>query len=484
MILVSIGLLARHAQGVKPGDEYPEMAPNGVWTWYGEPKAFYHDGEHEKTYVGWITSGGGDVMVGSYNHADGTIESSVLHEKLENDDHDHPSIVIRPDGHVLAFYSRHNGDTLFYRISRRPEDITEWREEMTIPLTTNCTYPNVLQLPGEGNRMYVFYRGKPMFNTSDDGGETWTQPNRWASGVAAGYIKYCTNGNDEIHFASEKSHRRKGGNIFYACYKGGSFYRVDGTKIKDLADGELNSSQMEVIYDQGIQQDHASVWDIALDNLGRPVIVYARGLQNYEGHSYWYLRWDGSAWVRHKIVDAGSGLVTGNECGFSGGLTLDHANPGVVYLARNEKVGEEYTPHEIERWETKDGGQTWSSVAITRNSSKKNQRPCVPRGNTNGEVGLVWLYGPYKGLANYETTVRYTNTIDYTTFLRDSRERKPCVLSTETRGGSHTGSVFDLRGRTIGSEIGFQRPEKKDAASIRVRRWSRGREIETDCSLK
>jgi hypothetical protein len=108
----------------------------------------------------------------------------------------------------------------------------------------------------------------------------------------------------------------------------------------------------------------------------------------------------------------------GGEGGFAGGITLDHENPNVIYMSRQLLTLKDKTfnvtdstqisrirdttyavvdsTHELDKWVTKDGGVSWDSIPITRNSPKKNTRPCVPRGHREGgKIGLMWMYGDY-----------------------------------------------------------------------------------------
>ena len=61
-------------------------------------------------------------------------------------------------------------------------------------------------------------------------------------------------------------------------------------------------------------------------------------------------------------------------------------NPNVIYLSRQiEGV------FEIERWETTDGGKTWSQEMITQNSEYDQVRPYIPRGLTKQDPEIVLL---------------------------------------------------------------------------------------------
>jgi len=49
-----------------PGANFSQITSNGIWTWYGEPKAVYYEGVHKRTYMGWL-SNTGTVAVGYYD---------------------------------------------------------------------------------------------------------------------------------------------------------------------------------------------------------------------------------------------------------------------------------------------------------------------------------------------------------------------------------------------------------------------------------
>jgi len=59
----------------------------------------------------------------------------------------------------------------------------------------------------------------------------------------------------------------------------------------------------------------------------------------------------------------------------SGGATLDHEDPGIVYLSRRSGAF-----HQVEAWFTPDNGRTWRSRAITADASHYSIRPVTPRG--------------------------------------------------------------------------------------------------------
>ena len=100
-----------------------------------------------------------------------------------------------------------------------------------------------------------------------------------------------------------------------------------------------------------------------------------------------YIRWTGTSWFKKTLLDAGT---TWEGRRIASGITLDHENPSIVYLAR--RMGST----QLDKWVTTDSGTTWDTTAITRGSAKKNCRPCVPRGHKEGgNAQLIWLYGDY-----------------------------------------------------------------------------------------
>jgi hypothetical protein len=112
-----------------------EFSRSGAWSWFGDPRAVYYQGVHRRTYVGWV-DGGGDVQVASYDHDTGVRVVATLKANFQVDDHASPSLLLRPDGHLLAFWSAHIGGGMYYRRSTLPEDISAWEPERTVPTNT------------------------------------------------------------------------------------------------------------------------------------------------------------------------------------------------------------------------------------------------------------------------------------------------------------------------------------------------------------
>lgn len=383
----------------------------GGWSWFGDPRAVTYTAQHTRTYIGRV-SPQGDVTVASYDHATRATAVAVLHPALQRDDHVNPSLQVRPDGRLVAFYSRHNGPSLFYRVSSNPEDVTSWGPEESVPtnsavppggVSRGYTYPNPLRLPSEA-ATYLFWRGadyQPTFSLQADGSTAWAD----ARGLIQvpgerPYVKYDSNGRDTIDFAFTNAHPREDPdvNVYHARYRTGRVERADGTKLADVGTA-ISPAVADKVFDG---PENAWVHDVAEDSSGRPVIVFA-SFPSPTDHRYHYARWTGSAWDVHQITPAGGSIsANGREPQYSGGITLDHEDPSHVYLSR--QVGNAW---EIEAWTTSDGGTTWTSQAVTSGSSDKNVRPVSPRGLVplNSGLSIIWLRGAYDSYVTYQTSL-------------------------------------------------------------------------------
>jgi len=385
-----------------------ELNPSGAWCWFGDPRAVYYVGAHRRTYVGWV-DGVGDVQVASYDHDTGERVVTTVKAKFQIDDHANPSLLVRPDGHLMVFWSAHSGGTMYYRRTTSPEDISSWEPQRTVPTNTagtwGYTYPNPLQLSAEGNRIWLLWRGgnfNPTFSTSDDG-LSWA-PARTLISVPGQrpYVKVASNGVDTFHLAFTEGHPRSlVTSIYYARYRAGSFYHANGSLIEPASKLPFTPAQADKVYDAAAHGGvKAWIHDVAFDSAGRPIVVFATFPSNTD-HRYHYARWTGTGWVDHEFVRAG-GSMSGDpaEPNYSGGVTLDHANPSRVFLAR--QVGGIF---EIQVYRTTDGGHTWVSRVVTASSGRGNYRPVRPRGQPGTDMDIVWMRGGYPSFTDYRTAI-------------------------------------------------------------------------------
>jgi hypothetical protein len=426
------------------------LVDNGAWCWFQDPRVVYYD---NNTYIGNVNSTG-DIIITKADQITQTVSSYTLHVALQVDDHANPSILILPDHRLMVFYSAHNGSSIYYRISTNPEDISSWGVEQSVETNTTglhgYSYPNVVQLSGEGNKIYLFWRGgdwEPTFSTTTD--LTSWAPAKDLINVPGQrpYVKYVSNGTDEIAFTFGDAHPTDPevttDSIYFAYYKNGNFYKADGTLIGNMSSLPLATSSVDKVYDSVATGIKAWVWDIALNQSGNPVIVYAT-FPSTTDHRYRYAVWNGTVWVDNEITAAGRHIDGESEPYYSGGIALDHDNPSVVYLSR--QVNGQF---EIEKWTTENNGVSWASQSITSNSSVKNVRPVVPRGHAGDSPAVVWMAGQYTDYTNYNTSITSSPTLTTTTTTTITFGNSEAHVLTPSLSSSSNSSFYVYYGNQI-----------------------------------
>src|SRR5262245_25749678 len=81
---------------------------NGGWCWFMDPRAVVDDGRIVVGTTAGTTGDGslaGDIDVTSFDLITRTSQTFTLHEELQSDDHDSPSLLVLPDGRYLAMYT-------------------------------------------------------------------------------------------------------------------------------------------------------------------------------------------------------------------------------------------------------------------------------------------------------------------------------------------------------------------------------------------
>lgn len=359
-----------------------------------DPRAVAKDGT---TYFGYCSGDDGNACVRSITGGVVSAET-VLASALDTpaDDHAAPSLLIRPDGRIVAFYTPGDGPTLACRISTSPGDISAFGSPITINTASAGginTYSQPILIDGT---IHLFFRNTtpaPEFDwsvvSSTDGGATWSSKTtimRQGLGRRS-YWKIAQDG-DRIHFAVANGHpmHDTDTSIFH-FYWDGTYRLSDGTP---MGSPPFDSSDMTPVYDGTTTR--AWVWDIAIDD-GDPRIVFAT-FPSTADIRYQYATWDGAAWSVDEIAAAGGHISNGAEPYYAGGVVIDRLDPRVVYASR--QVSGQW---EMFRYATPDDGATWSPLALTSASSDKNIRP-VPVAGSDG-LRVVWMVGTYAVYTDY-----------------------------------------------------------------------------------
>jgi hypothetical protein len=407
---------------------------NGAYSWFMDERVIVHAG---KLLVGSVRSSDrgykwdengelGAVEVSVMDLDSGATRVVVLDEPFEQDDHDGPSLHVRPDGRVLAIYSRHAVERkAFSRISTS-DDLLQWGPRHTFVTPgqdkrfagDNVTYSNPWQPPAEGGRIYNFFRcvsHQQNWATSDDGGETWAYGGMFLRGHQgyAPYFKYAADNHSTLWFIGTEDHPRNFDNGVYAGFVGaGQIHHCDGRVHAPLSRTTEKSGDiwdLTCVY-RGDADHVAWVIDLHLGRDGRPVCLFStqrdgRGLPRNEGgfdHRYHYARWDGARWIEHEIAFAGTRLYEGED-DYTGLAAIDPQDTNVVFISTDADpvTGQPLVSradgkrhHEIFRGVTGDDGATWTWTAVTRDSDADNLRPLVPIWNDR-RTALVWMRGSY-----------------------------------------------------------------------------------------
>ena len=418
---------------------------DGGWCWFQDERVIVDGG---KLIIGSVAAGTrnlehrGDIDVATYDLTSGRASVFALHhsdsaeEKQQwYDDHNSPAFLVRPDGRIIAMYTRHGAEAkIYYRISTRSHDATAWGEERVFVPSgkSRVTYTN-LHLLGRENggkgRIYDFYRGfdgsfKPSWAWSDDFGETWSAGKLFID-VATKfrhrpYVKYASDGTDSVHIAYTEGSPAEFENtsIYHIVYRAGMLYRSDGTQIRSLNPG-LKAPEEGTRVFRGDRDNVAWISDIHLDGQGQPFLVFSVKKDGAgkppgvggEDFRYHYARWTGKQWTQHEIAYAGSKLYR-EEDDYTGNICLDPQEPGTVYISTNadpvtgkplasKADGERHW--ELYRGTTRDEVK-WRWKKLTRDSTADNIRPVVPIWKSN-QRAVLWLEGKMRGYTDYDFRV-------------------------------------------------------------------------------
>ena len=410
---------------------------NGAYSWFSDERVIVHRG---KLLVGSVRSSDRGYRYGDLPaHEIGACELTVwdlasgqrdvvqLRTPFEQDDHNAPALHVRPDGRVVAIYTRHSVERrVFCRVSAS-DDLRTWGPEVVIETPgedappcsgDNATYANPWQPPAEDGRLYNFFRclhHQQNWVFSEDQGATWSYGGMFLRGHQgyAPYFKYAPHGTDTLYFVGTEDHPRNFDNSVYAGFvRDRTIHQSDGTLFAPLSTTTEKSGDiwdLTRVY-RGDADHVAWVIDLHVDGGGHPVCVFStqrdgRGLPRGQGgtdHRYHYARFDGSRWIEHEIAYAGTRLYPGED-DYTGLAALDPQDTSQVYISTDAHptTGEPLVSaadgrrhHELFHGVTPDGGATWRWSPLTQDSTVDHLRPLVPVWSDN-RVALIWMRGLY-----------------------------------------------------------------------------------------
>ncbi len=412
--------------GVKNGWSQGVVADEGAWCWFADPRATHYQNEAgtiNATFIGYIDVHG-NVKATQYDWLKHRKTDVLIRSYFQPDDHNNPTFIVLPDERVMIFYTRHTDEPkIWYRISKRPGDITQLGDEKYLATANNTTYPSPFILSDDPDHIYLCWRGINWHPTIarltmpddkdyckfDFGPKQIVQ-----STGARPYAKYQSNGRDKIYVSYTTGHPDNEQpdwlyfNVIDINKGNGPILRdLNGNKLSVIQEGVFNVNKSEAYansYPATIVDRAANVrnwvWQITLDSEEHPVVAYPHIDNAKTTHVYWYARWNGEAWKNTWVQYGGHAFHQNwntTEMCYSGGMAIDPEHINDLYLSIPTKDGkyDKNGVYEIWKYVIDDEGKVASSEQITKDSPKNNSRPYVIPGTKNSPLRLVWMQGDY-----------------------------------------------------------------------------------------
>lgn len=400
------------------------------WCWYQDPRAIIHQ---DQLIIGGISGNSGDIRVSVFDLKTNKVKGQVvLDAAFKLDDHNAPVFYLRPDNRLVAKWADHGRENMhYYRISE-PGDYLTWGElkvhqhpfDKGGNYWGGVTYMNLYSIENQ-DRLYNFFRLgldlNPYFYYSDDHGTTWQGFTHFIQDEVPGrhrpYVRYTQQSENSIGINFTDAHPRDYGNsLYYATFDGLSFYRADGSKIKDLSAEPLSTNEVEKIYQgseilkkpEGYGSVPNSAWTVDLETNAeqQPYLGYSV-YQKDNDIRFRLAHFNGDKWVDREIAYAGNYLYK-KESSYSGLLALDPEQPENIVIASdvNPKTGHQTGgKHEIyiSTVSAEDNVETINWLPVTQNSKVRNIRPTIVAGE--GYKVVMWMHGQFNHFEDYDTNI-------------------------------------------------------------------------------
>ena len=399
------------------------VSDEGAWCWFADSRALFYKGV---AYVGYIDVHGNVKAAQMTVGTDGVRqkEEVLVRSYFQPDDHNNPTFLVLPDERIMIFYTRHTDEAkIWYRISRKPLDITQLGEEKYLATQNNTTYPSPFIMSDDPDHIYLCWRGinwhptiarLTMPDANDNCRFDFGPKQIVQSTGARPYAKYHSNGKDKIYLCYTTGHPDNEQpnwlyfNVIDVNKGNGPLLRdINGKQLSDIAKGTFavnKTNGYASSYPATVVDNTAGirnwVWQIALDKQEHPVIAFTHIDDAKTTHVYWYGRWTGSEWKRTWVQYGGHAFHqnwNSTERCYSGGMALDPDNVNDLYLSIPTKNGvyQKDGVYEIWKYTIGDDGSVGSSVQVTHNSQKNNMRPFVMPGAKDSKLRLLWMNGDY-----------------------------------------------------------------------------------------
>lgn len=362
---------------------------------------------HKRIYYTSVDTYGG-TSVACVNGFDKRAWKTVLKRMLndgEIDLHSTACIQMLSDGRLICAYTEGHSQTnyMHIRVTKRPEDITEWDYKAKIDWGGNATYSQYHYING---RHYIFSRvGYGNYNTNSwafvysDDLETWSEPHTFIvqSSNYQYYIwlKPIADEPNMLRFISYSNPAYNDTNIRCGVidFEHDKVYKHDGVteltgSINSTAglEGTYSSSQFDVLVtppNTGKQR----LFDLAVTNLDTIRIAYGRQSSIYVGNYHVYEWVDGVA-TDFNVVGAGDVLFNHNNTLSQCGICFVDKDTLFVSRSSTDATGYDY----MEIWKRGESGWTLYKEVYKELKGTGHYRNAYPIADPNGRY-VMWMRG-------------------------------------------------------------------------------------------
>lgn len=345
------------------------------------------------TYIGFVDLDG-HIRVAAYNHATHATTVSPTLATAAADAHCTPTVVVRnSDQKIVVAATGHNIAHMYIAVSTNAEDVSAFGATADIISSiggTSLTYAQIIQLSGESNKLYLFWReggatnAALYYSTSTDGGSTWAARTLLYSNTGKGSywsIDSDNTGRIDIVTTDGTADHADTASVYHFYYDG-AWRKSDGTS---MGSPPFTPSSLTLISDGSVDGSANYAQQIIS---GSPLVACWGAYDSGGGgnpENYWYATYS-SGWSKHVIATSNRAANAGG----AGGFAVDAMSTSRAYLTRIVDG-----VWQLLVYETGDGGATWTETAqLTDEATGEwNVGPLCPRGAA-AAMRCVWLFGP------------------------------------------------------------------------------------------
>ncbi len=398
-----------------------ELTDEGAWCWFADPRSIAYKNEEgtlDFSIIGYIDVHG-NIKATQVNNLTNTVEEVLIRSNIQPDDHNNPTFLVLPDERIIVFYSRHTDEPCFwYRVTKKPGDLTTLGAEKCLNTANNTTYPSPFLMKNDPDNIYLCWRGIEWHPTiaklslPDENGDLHFTYGPYqmvrSKGDSANirpYAKYASNGVDKIYVTYTTGHPdNEQPNWLYLNQiniADMTLEDINGNTLSTIENGPLavnkKDANQSFVVDMGEGNMRDWVWQTAIGEDGYPVIAMVRISGGKNSHDYYYVKWNGTEWVKTFLTNAGGHFhqTPGYEMCYSGGMAIDPDDTNVIYCSVPVEgvFGKVY---EIIKYTmSEDGRSVVSTEQITKDSELNNVRPFIIPNSKGNDIRLMWMHGNY-----------------------------------------------------------------------------------------